>query len=42
MFTHREKSAHDGNEFFTKVAFRIIHNNLTPLDAIKQVAVESS
>jgi len=38
MFTHRETSALDGGEFFTRVAFRVIHHNSTPLDAIKQVA----
>lgn len=35
MFTHRETSALDGGEFFTRVAYRIIQHNLTPLDAIK-------
>lgn len=42
MFTHRETSALDGGEFFTRVAFRIIHWNRTPLEAIQEVAGLSS
>lgn len=38
MFTHRETSALDGGEFFTRVAFRIIHDNKTPSEAIQEVA----
>jgi hypothetical protein len=30
MFTHKEQSALNGGVYFTKVAYRIIHNNLTP------------
>ena len=42
MFTHKEKTAHDGNEFFARVAFRVIHAGLTPRQAIEAVAKESS
>lgn len=42
MFTHRETSAHEGNEFFTRVTFRIIHQGLEPREAIEEVAKESS
>jgi len=42
MFTHKETTAHDGNEFFTRVTYRIIHKGLTPRDAIEEVAKESS
>eukprot|EP00930_Biecheleria_cincta_P018329 TRINITY_DN14317_c0_g1_i1.p1 TRINITY_DN14317_c0_g1~~TRINITY_DN14317_c0_g1_i1.p1 ORF type:complete len:548 (+),score=92.15 TRINITY_DN14317_c0_g1_i1:32-1675(+) len=42
MFTHREETALDGGEFFARVAFRIIHGPMSPLDAIKAVASESS
>jgi len=42
MFTHRETTALDGGEFFTRVAYRIIHSNLTPLLAIKEVSALSS
>jgi len=42
MFTHRESTAHMGNEFFARVTYRIIHNNLTPVEAIKKVAKSSS
>lgn len=45
MFTHRERTAHLGNDFFARVAHRIIHDNqrqqLTPTQAIKEVAKES-
>lgn len=40
MFTHRDKSAQLGAEFFARVVFRIIHsgeNNLSPRLAIDQV-----
>ena len=71
MFTHREKTAHAGAEFFarvsfiyttqdsderkcsffpcktddvcvTQVTFRVIHNGITPKQAIEQVAAESN
>merc|ERR1712031_42083 len=42
MFTHKETTAHQGNEFFARVAFRVLHRNLTPREAIEQVASESS
>lgn len=42
MFTHREETALDGGEFFARVAFRVIHGPMSPLDAIKAVASESS
>lgn len=42
MFTHREETALDGGEFFARVAFRIIHNNLSPRAAIESVAQQSS
>merc|ERR1711871_330112 len=43
MFTHRETSAHQGNEFFTRVAYRLIHSStkLSPREAVQQVAAES-
>lgn len=41
MFTHRETSAHQGNEFFARVAYRVIHNDMSPVEAIKQVAASS-
>ena len=40
MFTHREKMAHLGNEFFARVTFRIIHApkpQLTPREAMMAV-----
>lgn len=42
MFTHKERTAHQGNEFFARVTFRVLHHNLTPKQAIEQVAAESS
>lgn len=42
MFTHRETTALDGGEFFTRVAFRIIQKGLTPREAIEEVAKTSS
>jgi ADP-ribosylglycohydrolase len=41
MFTHKERTAHLGAEFFARVTFRIIHQSLTPSAAIEQVAAES-
>merc|ERR1711865_133585 len=42
MFTHRETTALDGGEFFARVGFRVIHDSLTPRQAIVDVAKESS
>lgn len=42
MFTHRETTALDGGEFFTRVAFRIINKGLSPREAIEEVAKTSS
>eukprot|EP00040_Diaphanoeca_grandis_P044774 m.13523 g.13523 ORF g.13523 m.13523 type:complete len:392 (+) comp9754_c0_seq1:169-1344(+) len=42
MFTHRETTALDGGEFFGRVTHRIIHQLLTPRQAIVAVAAESS
>lgn len=41
MFTHRERTARMGAEFFARVTYRIIHHKLTPRQAIEQVASES-
>jgi len=41
MFTHQDQSAHLGNEFFTRVTWRIIHESLEPRAAIEAVAVGS-
>mmetsp|Transcript_25744 Transcript_25744/g.55403 ORF Transcript_25744/g.55403 Transcript_25744/m.55403 type:complete len:421 (-) Transcript_25744:294-1556(-) len=41
MFTHRERTALMGGEFFARVTFRIIHRGIAPLEAIKEVASES-
>jgi ADP-ribosylglycohydrolase len=41
MFTHREKTALLGGEFFARVTYRILHHSLTPRQAIDQVAAES-
>ncbi len=41
MFTHKERTAHLGNEFFARVVYRIIHKQITPTQAIKEVASES-
>lgn len=42
MFTHREPTAHAGAEFFSRVAFRLVHappgEALTPRQAMEQVA----
>jgi len=38
MFTHRETTALDGGEFFARVGFRVIHQGLTPQQAIEDVA----
>jgi len=41
MFTHKEQTAHLGNEFFAKVTYRIIHNpGLTPRQAMEQVVAQ--
>ena len=37
MFTHRERSAHMGAEFFTRVTFRIIHDAMEPRPAIEVI-----
>ena len=42
MFTHRERTALAGGEFFARVTFRVIHAGLTPREAIEAVAAESS
>ena len=42
MFTHRERTAQAGGEFFARVTFRVIHNGLTPKQAIEEVAAESN
>lgn len=43
MFTHKEQTAHLGNEFFARVTYRIIHTpGLTPRMAMEQVAKESN
>merc|ERR1711871_1626709 len=42
MFTHRERTAQAGGEFFSRVTFRVIHQGLTPRQAIEQVAAESN
>lgn len=41
MFTHKERTAHLGAEFFARITYRIIHQSLTPSEAIEQVAAES-
>jgi ADP-ribosylglycohydrolase len=41
MFTHKERTAHLGAEFFARVTYRIIHQSLTPREAIEQVAAKS-
>jgi len=41
MFTHRERTALLGCEFFARVTYRIIHQSITPLESIKGVAAES-
>ena len=41
MFTHRERTALLGCEFFARVTYRIIHRGIDPLVAIKEVASES-
>lgn len=42
MFTHRETTALDGGEFFARVGFRVIHQNLSPREAIEEVAKQCS
>jgi ADP-ribosylglycohydrolase len=42
MFTHRNGEALGGSEFFARVAFRVIHKGLKPMEAIKEVASEMS
>jgi len=37
MFTHRETIAKLGNEFFARTTFRIIHNNMSPTQAMVAV-----
>lgn len=41
MFTHQERTAHLGAEFFARVTYRVIHQSLTPREAIEKVAAES-
>mmetsp|Transcript_123852 Transcript_123852/g.263920 ORF Transcript_123852/g.263920 Transcript_123852/m.263920 type:complete len:409 (-) Transcript_123852:71-1297(-) len=41
MFTHREKTALEGGEFFMRVAHRVAHQGIKPRDAIEAVAAES-
>jgi ADP-ribosylglycohydrolase len=41
MFTHQEQTAHLGAEFFARVTYRVIHQSLTPREAIDKVAAES-
>ncbi|CAA6816610.1 MAG: S-adenosylmethionine synthetase (EC [uncultured Sulfurovum sp.] len=38
MFTHKDKDALDGGEFFARVTHRVI-NGMTPADAIESVAI---
>ena len=42
LFTHKEKSALDVSEFFAKVSYRIIYQDLSPKQAIVSVAKDSS
>lgn len=42
MFTHREETALDGGEFFSRVAFRVMHKGMSPREAIIEVGEESS
>jgi ADP-ribosylglycohydrolase len=42
MFTHREQTAHEGAEFFSRVAYRVMHRGLAPRAAIEEVASLSS
>eukprot|EP00873_Tetraselmis_striata_P036709 jgi/Tetstr1/456973/TSEL_004158.t1 len=42
MFTHRERTAREGAEFFARVTFRVIHSGLSPEAAIRDVSQESS
>lgn len=41
QFTHRERTAHLGNEFFARVTHRVVHGGVDPLTAIEDVARES-
>jgi len=42
MFTHKETTAIQGGEFFTRVTYRVIHKGMTPREAIVEVASTSS
>lgn len=42
MFTHRETTAIQGGEFFARVTYKVIHEGLTPREAIETVALKSS
>lgn len=42
MFTHRSEEALAGGEFFTRVAHKVIHESLNPLEAITATAKQSS
>ena len=37
MFTHRDRTALMGNEFFARVVYRILHHAMTPREAIEAV-----
>ena len=41
MFTHRERTAHLGCEFFARVTFRVLHQGLSPVEAVGEVAAKS-
>ena len=41
MFTHRERSAKQGAEFFARVAYRVVHKGMKPSEAIDDVAKDS-
>jgi hypothetical protein len=41
MYTHQGRNAHLGAEFFARVTYRVIHQSLTPREAIDKVAAES-
>jgi ADP-ribosylglycohydrolase len=41
MFTHQEETAHMGAEFFARVTYRVIHQSMTPGEAMIRVAAES-
>ena len=42
MFTHRERTAHEGAEFFARVTYLIVREGLSPEAAIDRVAAVSS